>query len=285
MTDLICSYYTTAGVSPVEGGSSSRPFEERVRACAEAGYVGIGIHVRDYRALRAAGATDDDLTAIVRDHGMRHVEVEFLLNWFADGDAGEAARRDEALMYHMVRTFDARVMFLGGDMTPGNPMSFDELIERFTVVAARAAEEGVTLGVEPCAWTNVGDIDDGLRLIRGSGADNVGLFLDVWHVYRRGLPYDVIRDLDPDLVAGVQIGDVGAEIHGTLAEDCLDHRLLPGEGVAQPAEFLVALDDVGVDVPISVEVLSVEQRARPSDEAADVSFRAARAVLEDAARR
>jgi sugar phosphate isomerase/epimerase len=119
MTDLICSYYTVSGVSPAAGGASSRPFEDRVRICAEAGYRGVGIHMRDYVELSRSGMTDEDLRSILRAHGMRHVEVEFLLSWFAEGDALEAARRDEARLYHLAEIFGARVMFLGGDMTPG----------------------------------------------------------------------------------------------------------------------------------------------------------------------
>ena len=285
MTDLICSYYTVSGVSPAAGGSSPRPFEDRVRACAEAGYSGVGIHVRDYRALRQAGASDADLQAILRAYGMRHVEVEFLLNWFADGAAGEAAREDEDLLHHMAETFGARVMFLGGDMAEGNPMSFDELIDRFRPLCARAADRGVTIGVEPCAWTNIGDVDDALRLIDGAGATNVGLFLDVWHLFRRDLDYDRLREIDPALIVGVQLDDAAAEVQGSMIEDCLDNRLLPGEGVAGTARFVSVLQDMGVSVPLSVEVISDAQRARPLDEAARVSLQAARDVLDQATSR
>jgi hypothetical protein len=55
VTDLIASYYTTAGVSPAAGGFSPLSFERRVKACALAGYKGIGMHVRDYRALGEQG--------------------------------------------------------------------------------------------------------------------------------------------------------------------------------------------------------------------------------------
>ena len=285
MTDLICSYYTVSGVSPAAGGSSPRPFEDRVRACAEAGYSGVGIHVRDYRALRQAGASDADLQAILRAYGMRHVEVEFLLNWFADGAAGEAAREDEDLLHHMAETFGARVMFLGGDMAEGNSMSFDELIERFRPLCARAADRGVTIGVEPCAWTNIGDVDDALRLIDGAGATNVGLFLDVWHLFRRDLDYDRLREIDPALIVGIQLDDAAAEVQGSMIEDCLDNRLLPGEGVAGTAHFVSVLRDMGVSVPLSVEVISDAQRARPLDEAARVSLQAARSVIDQTTNR
>lgn len=282
MRDLICSYYTMAGVSPTVGGASPRPFADRVRACAEAGYAGVGIHVRDYRAIRAGGLSDADMVALLRDAGMRHVEVEFLLNWFAEGEAGEQARRDEETFHHMVETFGARVMFLGGDMTPGAVMPFERLIERFAAVAERARARGVMLGVEPCAWTNIGDIDDALRLIEGSGAKNAGLFLDVWHLYRRGLDWERLRGIDPRLIAGVQLDDAAAEPRGALPDDCLDYRLLPGQGDADAEGLVRVLGEIGYAAPFSVEVISIDQRARALDEAARVTYQASRAVVDRA---
>jgi sugar phosphate isomerase/epimerase len=285
MTDLICSYYTLAGVSPAAGGHSPRPFANRVQACAAAGYTGIGMHVRDYRALREQGLIDADLLAILRDHRIAYVEVEFLLNWFADGAAGEQARRDEDTLYHMANTFGARVMFLGGDMAEGNPMPFAELVRRFIAVAERAASAGVRLGVEPCAWTNIGDLDDALRLIGESGASNAGLFLDVWHLARRGLDYERLREVDPALIFGIQLDDVAPQMQGTVAEDCLNNRLLPGEGIADTARFVQTLFEIGLDCPLSVEVISDAQRALPLDMAAQVSHDAARKLVNAAARK
>ena len=284
MTDLIASYYTTAGVSPTAGGFSPRPFADRVEACARAGYKGIGIHVRDYRALRERGHSDADLLAVLRDNGMVHVEVEFLLNWFADGVAGEQARRDEDTLYHMAQTFGARVMFLGGDMAEGNEMPFEELTRRFIAVAERAASAGVRLGVEPCAWTNIGDLDDAMRIVRDSGMGNVGLFLDVWHLARRGLDYERLHEVDPALIFGVQLDDVAPQMQGTMAEDCLNNRLLPGEGIADTARFVRTLLEIGVTCPLSVEIISDAQRALPLAEAAKVSHDAARALVDEAAR-
>jgi sugar phosphate isomerase/epimerase len=282
MTDLISSYYTTAGVSPAAGGSSPLPFEARVRACAEAGYAGIGIHVRDYRALTHSGMTDADLRAVLETHGMRHIEIEFLLNWFADGELGSAARRDEDLLYHMAEAFGARVMFLGGDMRPGSHMPFDELAERFAALCARAATRGVTVGVEPCAWTNIGTVDDAVRLVEAAGAKNAGAFLDVWHLYRRGFDYERLREVGAGRIVGVQLGDAAPEVRGALPDDSLDHRLLPGDGGANVATFVRVLDTIGYTGPLSVEVISDTQRARAPEQAARASYLAAQSVTEKA---
>jgi sugar phosphate isomerase/epimerase len=242
----------------------------------------MGIHVRDYRAMIRSGATDAHLKALLADHGMRHVEIEFLLNWFAEGELGEAARRDEELLYHMAETFGARVMLLGGDMRPENTTPPEALAERFAAVAARAAARGVTLGVEACAWTNSGTVDDALRLIDAAGVANAGAYVDVWHLYRRGYNYERLKAIGAQRIVGVQLGDARAQLQGTMPEDSLDHRQLPGEGDADVARFVQILDAIGYAGPLSVEILSIEQRARPPQEAARVSMTATRSVLEKA---
>jgi sugar phosphate isomerase/epimerase len=285
VTDLICSYYTLAGVSPAGGGASPHAFEARVRACAEAGYAGIGLHLRDYRALVRAGATDADLAAILRGYGMRHVELEFLRNWYAEGDAAAVARRDEEAFYRMAEAFGARLIYLGGAMEGEIDGGLDAFTERFAALCARARERGVSVGAEPCVGTNIEDLAQALRVVEGAGAANAGLCLDIWHLYRRGLDYERLRQIDPGLVAGVQLGDAAEEVVGTLMQDCLDNRLLPGEGAAGAERFAAALLDAGVTAPFGVEVVSRAQRERPLVEAAQVTYRTARAVVDAAARR
>lgn len=82
-------------------------------------------------------------------------------------------------------------------MAPDNPMPFEELASRLSGLCERAAARGVTFGVEPCAWTNVGTLDDALALIDASGATNTGLFLDLWHLHRRKLDLGRIASLRP----------------------------------------------------------------------------------------
>lgn len=282
MADLICSHWTTAGVLPAAGGISRWPIEARVRACAEAGYVGYGLQLNDYRSMKEAGLSDDDLKAIFRHYGMRHIEIEFLQNWFADGEAGKQSRRDELALYHMAETFDARVMVMTGELAPDITRSLDDLVDKFAAVSGRAAARGVTIGVEACAFSNIATPVEALQLIQTAGAKNAGVYLDVWHLYRRGFDYGRLGQIDPAMIAGVQINDASREVHGTVREDSSNNRLLPGEGSAGVADFLTALNGLGYAGPLAVEILSEAQRALAPDEAARLTNQAARAVVEAA---
>jgi sugar phosphate isomerase/epimerase len=54
--DLILSHFSLG---------RSRPFEERVRAAAEAGFAAMGLYIGEYQRLRADGARDADLRSVL----------------------------------------------------------------------------------------------------------------------------------------------------------------------------------------------------------------------------
>ena len=88
---LIASYYTLSG-APV-GRAARFSFAARVAAAADAGFVGVGLAWDDYVAMRAAGASDDELRRVLGEHGVRVLEVEFHFDWALDGERGGQARR------------------------------------------------------------------------------------------------------------------------------------------------------------------------------------------------
>jgi sugar phosphate isomerase/epimerase len=55
--------------------------EERAAAAAEAGFAGISLFAADYARARAAGRSDADLRALLRDQGLAVAELDALLRW------------------------------------------------------------------------------------------------------------------------------------------------------------------------------------------------------------
>ncbi|HEV2256975.1 MAG TPA: hypothetical protein VGS06_27905, partial [Streptosporangiaceae bacterium] len=78
-----------------------RPFEERVRAAAEAGFAAMGLYIGDYERLRAEGASDADLRAVLGHYGMRVVEIEALRGWSAAGPQRDAYLKAERAVFAM----------------------------------------------------------------------------------------------------------------------------------------------------------------------------------------
>jgi len=92
--ELVGLYWTLSGPVDVHVGRewSLFAFEDRCAEAAKVGFDGIGIwhadlaHLLETHSLR-------DLKAILDDAGLKHLELEFLMDWFLDpGDP----RREEA---------------------------------------------------------------------------------------------------------------------------------------------------------------------------------------------
>ena len=109
--DIIASYFTLTGAGVMDPPRFT--FEERVAAAAAAGFSGIGLMGPDYEAIVAGGAKPADLRAIVDHHGIVVAEIEFLMDWHADGDRAAEARRAEETFYAMADLFGSRHMNLG----------------------------------------------------------------------------------------------------------------------------------------------------------------------------
>src|SRR3569833_1109964 len=84
--ELLACYWTLAGDCYPMGPSEAAtfPLRERVEAAAAAGYTGLGLVHQDllvnakahgYRAMRR----------LFDDHGLAHVEVEIVADWFETG--------------------------------------------------------------------------------------------------------------------------------------------------------------------------------------------------------
>lgn len=273
---LICSSHTISGVMPGDPEPARHPFADRVIACAAAGYTGMCIHLRDYRAQRAAGQTDSALRGMLTSQGISDISIEFLTDWFLDGAAGEAARADEETAWAAARALGAHSLNVGGDFhargLPRNVMR-----ARFRDLCARAAQHGLTVALELVPWSDVADVDTALGMI--DGIANAGLVIDAWHVFRGGIPLDDLRRIPGDRILSIQINDAAAAVRGTLAEDTR-HRLPCGEGVLDLPGFLTTLDGIGAAVPPSVEIISPAFAALDLREASQQSAAGAWTLLE-----
>jgi sugar phosphate isomerase/epimerase len=147
-------------------------------------------------------------------------------------------------------------------------------IDRFTPVAQILADHGIRLGLEfigpktlrdsqryPFIWK----MRDMLELGRRIGP-NVGLLVDVWHLYTSHGTLDDLRKLKADDVVYVHVNDAP---RGIAIDEQIDNvRDLPGAtGVIDIAGFLRTLKEIGYDGPVTPEPFKKELKDLPSDEA------------------
>ena len=273
---LICSSHTISGVMPGGPLPARHGFAERVAASAAAGYSGMCLHLRDYRALRETGHADTELRAVLDRHGMTDISLEFLGGWFLDGAEAEVSRRDEATAYAAARAYGAHSLNVGADFG-GRGLPSRHMRDSFRALCDRAATHELRIALEIVPWSDVRDVDTALEMIEGVG--NAGLVVDCWHVFRGGIPLSDLERIPGDRIFCIQVNDAAADLRGTLPEDTR-WRLPCGEGVFDLDGFLASLDRAGAAVPLSVEIISPELAALDVATAARRSIAGARALLD-----
>ena len=270
--DLILSHFSLG---------RSRPFEERVRAAAEAGFAAMGLYIGEYQRLRAEGARDADLRSVLDHYGMPLVEIEALRGWSATG-------ADRAAYLQTERSVFAMSDALG----PGHHVqvigpytgTLDGAAEAFAGVCDRAAEHGLAAAIEFLPeMSNIPDAATAMQIVTRAGRANGGICLDCWHHFRGANDDDMLRAIPAERIFTVQFDDGPRQrVDPDYYTDCTRHRDVPGEGEFDLTGFLGLLDELGVRLPLSVEVISTDLLQRPAAEVAGRLAGATRAVVASA---
>jgi sugar phosphate isomerase/epimerase len=253
------------------------PFPERVAAAAGAGFAALSLYDGDYARLRAEGWSDAALRAVLDDHGLRVVELEALRGW-ASPCAADYLERERRIFAIADALGPAHhVQAIGPFEGP-----VDRAAEGFAGLCDRAAQHGLGVALEFLPeMSNVPDARAALELVEFADRPNGGLCIDVWHHYRGAADDDLLRAVPVERVLSVQFNDGPRQrVLADYRADCTTHRLAPGDGDFDLHRFLRVLDQIGVRLPLSVEVISAELQQRLSlDELARLLAARTRAVL------
>lgn len=270
--ELIASYWTVAGDCYAMGPSeiSPIPLRERVEAAAEAGYTGMGFVIQDLIATRNAIGYAA-MKRMLNDHGIVHVEVEFLGDWFEKGDkkkASDAIRRD---LLEAAHALGARNLKAAGEMWT-ETCDVPRYAEAFADACADAAKIGIDVAIEILPMTNIRTLETGVGIVEQAGHANGGLCIDIWHMTRGGISYDKVAKLPAGYFKSVEIDDARKDMIGTIWEDTLFQRLYPGEGAFDCPGFIRAVEAAGFRGIYGVEVINEKYRLLPVKEQAKRSF-------------
>ncbi len=278
--DLIAGFWTLSGATGPFSPSRvcAHSLRDRIRAAADAGYAGIGFAHEDLMHwLPALGPRG--LAACLREHGLRFLELELIVDWFADGERRAASDRVRADLLAVAAEAGARHIKVVGDRNREAHWPMDKLVEDFAALCENARTAGARIALEFQPWSAIHDLATALPVILGAGHPHGGLMLDLWHVDRGGVPFDAIAALPPGCVVAVELSDARRQVVGSLWEDTSERRLLCGEGELDVQGFIDSVRATGFDGPFSVEMISREHRARTLPEQAGRAFETSRAAL------
>ena len=180
-------------------------------------------------------------------------------------------------MYAMADVFGPRHMNVG-ELGPLAEMEPREAVaERFAAMCDRAAAHGLLVAIEFLPWTGIPDPKTAWEICRLAGRHNGGLLVDSWHYFHSGADAATLRQVPADQIVAIQFDDAD-KISTNMLYDTLRRRA-PGEGIFDLIGFIRLLDEIGVQAPISVEIISPELQELPIEEAARIAHDTSRDVI------
>jgi sugar phosphate isomerase/epimerase len=230
------------------------------------GFSGLGIwhadleHVLQTRSLQ-------EMKRVFDDNGLRHLEVECLLDWFLDpeDELRRASDRTRALLFEAAGVLGAHHVKVANIFA--RKASLAQLTERFGELCADAAnhtDAKIVYELMP-PDVNVHTIEAVLEVVVGAGAPNGGVAIDTWHMSKLGIAPDELRRIPVEYLAWVELSDGQIANMDDPVDEVINHRALPGEGEFDIRGYVDACRDHGYDGPWGVEVLSEELRNNPID--------------------
>jgi sugar phosphate isomerase/epimerase len=265
--DLMALFWTTAGLFPGAAGISRFDFKDRVEAAARAGFKGIGIwhtdleHILQTRSLK-------EMKQILDDNDIRHLELEFLTDWFVDDARKVESDRVKHLLLEASAALHAKHIKVGDFNNTPCPMP--QIVESFASLCREAEAYGATIGYEFMASANIHTFEDALALVETAGAPNGGLVLDMVHVVNLGFTHQQIKRIPLRYLTNFELND-GA-LPGSPLYDPTRERRWCGEGDFDIQGLICCANEMGYAGPWAVEVFSQELAGLSVDELSAQAF-------------
>jgi sugar phosphate isomerase/epimerase len=273
--ELIGSYWTLAGGAYPHTDREYSPFDFRARVemAAGFGFKGIGIWHADLEHILQK-RTFKEMKKILDENGIKHLELEFLTDWFLDGERKKKSDEVRKLLLEAAGELGARHIKVGDFYREPCPMP--RLIDSFGQLCAEAAAVGTRVIYEFMPFCCIQTVDDAIALVKGTGAGNGGVILDLWHMVYLGIPFQDLRRLPLEHLLGVELNDGELAIPEDLHDATVNHRKLCGEGEFDVRGFIATLTDMGYKGPYGIEVLSTELRKLPMSELISRAYKTTR---------
>jgi sugar phosphate isomerase/epimerase len=265
--DLLASYWTICGAAEPHSDHEFSPFSLRDRAAsaARAGFKGLGLWHADLAHLRAKHSLAE-MRSILADHGIVHLELEFLTDWFVDGEKRIASDATRRMLLESAAALGARHIKVGDFFKTSVPMP--QLIEEFVRLCQEARDHGTRIVFEFMPFSRIDTLEDAHALVTGAAQPNGGICVDLWHVVKLGIPYAKMAAFPQEYLLSIELNDgfLQAPAGMDLVTETTCHRAFCGEGEFDVRGFVKQMRDAGYAGPWGIEALNKAQRAWALDD-------------------
>ena len=277
--ELIASYWTLGGgaLPHTDKEYSTFEFKERVAAAARAGFKGIGLWHADLEHVLKT-YTLPQMKRILDDHGLKHIEIEFLADWFLPpGERRAASDERRKFLFNVCEGLGARHLKVGDFFK--SDCAMPRLIDEFGNLCREAAGRGIRIAYELMPFSVIETLEKTRRLVEGAAQKNGGVIFDLWHIVKLGIPYDEVMNFPAEYFMGLEINDgyLKTPAGMDMVTETTSHRKLCGYGEFDIKGFTAKLPSSPYRGPVGIEVLSQELRSWPLEKTATTAFNTTRA--------
>jgi sugar phosphate isomerase/epimerase len=268
------------------------PLVETIAFARAAGFAGIDFSISEAQDL-AASHDVDYVRELFESAGVRPGSFGFPVEYRKDEAAwreGLAALPKQAELAAQLGCTRTATWILPGSDDRDFGENFRFHVERLGAAARILADYGCRMGMEfigPKTLRSqfrhrfIYTMEGMLAMAAAMDTGNVGLLLDIWHLYTSHGTTDQILELGNEDVVVVHVNDAPP---GIPVDEQMDQvRALPGEtGVLDLAGFLQALVAIGYDGPVTAEPFSQRVRAMPAGDAVAATAESLRQIWRSA---
>jgi len=274
--ELMNLFWTTAGIYPGTGDISRFAFKDRVESAARAGFKGIGNWHTDLEHI-LYHMTLQDMKTILDDNGIKHLELEFLTDWFLEGARKAESDSRKRRLLEASAALQAKHIKIGDFYNTACPIQ--RIVESFAALCKEAEEYGATIGFEFMASAMLNNLKDSLAMVQAAGAKNGGLIVDIVHVVNLGISYAEISRIPLQYLINVELND--GTLPNSPRHDSSGARTFCGAGEFDIKGFIQCVRNTGYTGPWAVEVFSPELTAWSLDALNTQAFNTTIAQFED----
>lgn len=255
------------------GNVRNLSFQDQLKTTVAVGLNEMSMTPLDVDRNRAKGIPPHDMLKMAADAGVSLPILDPMASWAPHWRSGIS---DPGFMeflgysaddfFRIADELNVTTMSVIGTLQPGLA-SVLEIAESFGLLADKAASHGLRCILEFIPVWGIKDLGMAWQILQIADRPNTALAFDFWHYIRGGRDDALLRSIPGDRIAYVQVTDAEAEPPPgrSLSDDCLFHRLQPGEGALPIKEMLDILRDIGGTERIGPEVFSAKLDALPAE--------------------
>ena len=238
--------------------------EQTIKLAQQTGYAGVDFNIKEATQMAQANGIDS-VKKLFTDNNILPGAWFPPFDWRSDTWAEGVKKLPEyAAVAAELGALRAATWCPSSSTEREFEENFKWHVERFGGIAEALKPYNVRFGIEfigpqTMRPTNQHDfiytLEGMLELCKAIGTGNVGILLDVWHLYTSGGQIADMNQLTNQDIVAVHVND--APVGLTLAEyQDLDRRLPMETGVMPLVEFMRKLEQLGYDGPVTVEPFS-----------------------------